>query len=87
VANRLFSFLVLGAGCGVNILNSRPTTSLSELTSLSNPTSFTPPTLEASLAKIMTKFESMWETFTKPVSEGGGFEAFIRRYEDRWLHS
>lgn len=79
------------AGCGVNILNALPTTSLSLLTQIHNSSlpadapKLPAPTMEGSLAKILARFGSMWEEFID--APGGGFEPFLTDYLDRWLHS
>jgi biotin---protein ligase len=67
----------LTLGCGLNVLNPFPTTSLSQLTSgeLS---------IERTAATIMTIFEKLWGTF---LESGGSFEPFMDTYLDRWLHS
>lgn len=78
-------------GCGVNILNKLPTTSLASLTEIHNKSSpeaepkLPMPTMEGSLARILAKFGSMWEEFL--AAPGGGFEPFLNDYLDRWLHS
>lgn len=41
--------------------------------------------MEGALAAVTARFESMLKTFL--ATPGGGFEPFIRDYEDRWLHS
>ncbi|KAG8911789.1 biotin holocarboxylase synthetase, partial [Tulasnella sp. 418] len=67
-------------GCGVNVLNPLPTTSLSQLQSLREP----PLTIEIVAATIMPMFEKMWHEF---VTNGGSFKPFLDLYLDRWLHS
>ncbi|KAK8861576.1 biotin-[acetyl-CoA-carboxylase] ligase [Kwoniella newhampshirensis] len=79
-------------GCGINVLNALPTTSLSQLhgllaakTSSSSPSKPLPaaPTMEGTFAKIMTAFDSKWEQFI----EEKGFKGFMDEYHGRWLHS
>jgi len=65
-------------GCGINVLNPMPTTSLSQLnldTTLS---------MEKLIATIMAKFETMWDVF---VLHKGSFHPFMDLYLERWLHS
>ncbi|KAF8527624.1 class II aaRS and biotin synthetase [Hysterangium stoloniferum] len=64
-------------GCGLNVLNPLPTTSLSQL----DPTELL---MEKTIATIMVVFEGMWERF---VSSRGSFESFMDLYLERWLHS
>ncbi|KAK4690100.1 biotin---protein ligase, partial [Tremellales sp. Uapishka_1] len=75
-------------GCGINVLNALPTTSLSQLHTLhtnrsSSTTSPPPPTMESTFAKIMNSFVVMWEKF---ISEKG-FKGFMDEYHGRWLHT
>lgn len=67
----------LYAGCGLNVLNPHPTTSLSQLTDKEL-------TIEKTMATIIVIFEAMWEKF---LDHGGSFEPFVDLYLDRWLHS
>ncbi|KZS96912.1 class II aaRS and biotin synthetase [Sistotremastrum niveocremeum HHB9708] len=67
-------------GCGVNVFNERPSTSLSALArghqvDLS---------MEKTAAHIMAQFESMWARF---VDARGSFDPFMELYLERWLHS
>ncbi|WVW80144.1 biotin-[acetyl-CoA-carboxylase] ligase [Kwoniella bestiolae CBS 10118] len=77
-------------GCGINVLNALPTTSLSQLhgllaAKLSNTNKTLPPapTMEGTFAKIMNSFENKWEQFI----EEKGFKGFMNEYHGRWLHS
>ncbi|OCF57904.1 biotin-[acetyl-CoA-carboxylase] ligase [Kwoniella mangroviensis CBS 10435] len=77
-------------GCGINVLNALPTTSLSQLHSLlaaklsnSNKTLPPAPTMEGTFAKIMNSFENKWEQFI----DEKGFKGFMNEYHGRWLHS
>jgi biotin--protein ligase len=81
-------------GCGVNVLNALPTSSVSQLHSLlteraaHSSSSSTkplpdPPTMENTFARIMAAFEEKWELFL----EAKGFEPFMAEYHSRWLHS
>ncbi|KAG8987631.1 biotin holocarboxylase synthetase, partial [Tulasnella sp. 427] len=68
-------------GCGLNVLNALPTTSLSQLVT---PSEVSELTLEKVIATIMPVFEQMWDKF---LSQGGSFEPFKDLYLTRWLHS
>ncbi|WVQ93402.1 biotin-[acetyl-CoA-carboxylase] ligase [Kwoniella sp. CBS 9459] len=79
-------------GCGINVLNALPTTSLSQLHSLlaartSSQSSSRPlpaaPTMEGTFARIMSAFDAKWEQFV----EEKGFKGFMNEYHGRWLHS
>ncbi|WVF65761.1 biotin-[acetyl-CoA-carboxylase] ligase [Kwoniella sp. CBS 6097] len=79
-------------GCGINVLNALPTTSLSQLHSLlagrvtsqsySRPLPAAP-TMEGTFARIMSAFDAKWEQFI----EDKGFKGFMNEYHGRWLHS
>ncbi|KAG8855120.1 biotin holocarboxylase synthetase [Tulasnella sp. 330] len=68
-------------GCGLNVLNPFPTTSLSQLLSPQDASALT---LEHVAATILPVFEQMWGTF---LARGGTFEPFVDLYLQRWLHS
>ncbi|KZT01356.1 class II aaRS and biotin synthetase [Laetiporus sulphureus 93-53] len=68
-------------GCGLNVWNSPPIQSLLHLVS---PESRTQLTMERTLATILARFESMWNTF---VAHNGSFEPFLDLYYERWMHS
>ncbi|KAF9003960.1 biotin-ligase [Cyathus striatus] len=68
-------------GCGLNLLNSPPITSVAQLLT---PEDRKILTIERTAAAIMAKFESMWNKF---VSEHGSFDPFMNLYLKRWLHS
>ncbi|OCF44972.1 biotin-[acetyl-CoA-carboxylase] ligase [Kwoniella heveanensis CBS 569] len=79
-------------GCGINVLNALPTTSLSQLHSLlaarvTSQSSSRPlpaaPTMEGTFARIMVAFDAKWEQFI----EDKGFKGFTNEYHGRWLHS
>lgn len=79
-------------GCGINVLNPLPTSSLSQLHGLltervarsgSKDTVPPPPTMEGTFARIMHAFEVKWEQFL----DNKGFEPFMQEYHARWLHS
>lgn len=78
-------------GAGFNVLNRFPTTALVSLVETYNanlPPGATPrplPTMETALAAVTAQFEKMLKVFLD--APGGGFEPFIRDYEDRWMHS
>jgi len=67
-------------GIGLNVLNSRPTTSLAQL--MQGPSNAL--TLEKTAAILMTKFEVLWEEF---LVNKGTFAPFRNLYLERWLHS
>ncbi|KAF4579500.1 biotin holocarboxylase synthetase [Pleurotus pulmonarius] len=68
-------------GCGVNVLNEPPITSLHQLL---GPGSHSGLTMERTLAAILSKFDKMWGEF---VAKNGSFEPFMDLYLSRWLHS
>lgn len=83
-------------GCGINILNELPTTSLSQLHKVKakrdqhregstniDPQKTTQVSMEKSLAKILVSFEGFWNTFL----EDQGFENLLDEYLGRWLHT
>lgn len=80
----------LVVGCGINTLNARPTTSLSDLvqvhnTSVANLKDKLPTISQEMFAgAILATFEQMWNTF---LNAGGSFEPFIHAYRRAWLHS
>lgn len=94
------SELALVVGCGINTLNARPTTSLSDLIEAHNSESrhksgvqgagsVSPPPLavvsqERFAGAILATFERMWNTF---VAAGGSFVPFVDAYRRAWLHS
>ena len=78
----------LVVGCGINILNDLPTTSLAQLYELAHKRNrtagpLTVPTMEGSLARILVAFEEIWDKFV----EEKGFAGFIDEYTGRWLHT
>lgn len=80
---------VLISGCGVNCLNPRPTTSVSDLISIHNSTADAHSKLEeVSQEKlagaILSTFDSIWKTF---MQHEGDFRPFVERYRQVWLHS
>ena len=79
---------VLISGCGINCLNSRPTTSLSELIEIHNkehPSEQVEALSQEKLgAAILASFESMWKSFLR---HRGDFAPFVARYRHYWLHS
>lgn len=73
-------------GCGVNILNDLPTTSLAQLYDLRacrTGVQMKRPTMEWSLARILVSFEGFWNTFVRDR----GFEGLLDEYLGRWLHT
>ena len=70
----------LVTGIGLNVHNSRPSTSLTHLTTAHN---LPPFTLEKLLAAIITHFEALYTRFTRT-----GFDAhFEEMYYKSWLHT
>lgn len=70
----------LVTGIGLNVHNSRPSTSLSHLTSAHN---LPPFTLEKLLAGIIVHFEELYTRFTRT-----GFDAYFEEmYYKSWLHT
>ncbi|KAJ9102228.1 hypothetical protein QFC20_005057 [Naganishia adeliensis] len=73
-------------GCGINILNDLPTTSLAQLHDLQARRKGTPgkvPSMEESLAAILVSFEGFWNTFLHDQ----GFDGLLDEYLGRWLHT
>jgi biotin--protein ligase len=86
-------------GCGINILNELPTTSLSQLQDVKAKRDHhrqgsadinteqshngAGVSMEKSLAKILVSFEGFWNTFL----EDKGFENLLDEYLGRWLHT
>lgn len=81
--------LALVVGCGINTLNPRPTTSLSDLIATHNVSH--PIEKQVSIVSqerfagaILTTLERFWNEF---IAAGGHFGPFVERYRDVWLHS
>ncbi|KAF8645813.1 hypothetical protein AX16_007556 [Volvariella volvacea WC 439] len=68
-------------GCGLNVLNDPPLTSLAQLVHSETAANLS---IERTAALILAKFEPMWDTF---IRSGGSFEPFLDLYRQRWLHS
>ena len=68
-------------GCGLNVLNTPPITSLAQLLPCESERQLS---MERTTATIMARFEGMWSIF---VSHRGSFEPFMSLYLERWLHS
>ncbi|KAF8626706.1 hypothetical protein AX15_004719 [Amanita polypyramis BW_CC] len=66
-------------GCGLNVLNSIPLSSLSQV--VPDPGILT---LERIAALVMARFAPMWLVF---IRDRGSFEPFFKRYLDCWMHS
>ncbi|GJN82259.1 biotin holocarboxylase synthetase [Purpureocillium lilacinum] len=66
-------------GIGINAINPRPTTSISDLL----PAGTAPPRLEALLARILTRLEAIYAQFRRE----GFSEDLERRYYRHWLHT
>ncbi|GAA5982291.1 hypothetical protein JCM10908_004817 [Rhodotorula pacifica] len=74
----------LVAGCGVNVSNPRPTTSVNELLQRLRSIGSCERQrfrCEEVLALIMNRLNEMWPTFQKD-----GFAPFMDNYLDRWIH-
>ncbi|KAJ3057141.1 biotin holocarboxylase synthetase [Rhizophlyctis rosea] len=88
--NGKFSLFV---GCGINIANAKPTTSINELIQLHNQRhNISIPLLscEQGLAKILTRFEMLYHEFVAASTDSSftfAFEPFLDRYYRVWLHS
>ncbi|KAF8812826.1 hypothetical protein BYT27DRAFT_7085987 [Phlegmacium glaucopus] len=67
-------------GCGLNVLNIPPMTSLVQLPGAAHANI----SIERTAASIISKFASMWSTF---VQERGSFGPFMDLYLKRWIHS
>lgn len=84
------SELALVVGCGINTLNPRPTTSLSDLIQAYNSKQNDPAqhldvvSQERFAGAILATLERMWNTF---VGAGGNFSPFVEAYRRAWLHS
>lgn len=70
----------LVVGIGLNLANAAPTTSLNELASQAKLEPFTP---EKLLARILTCFESIYNTFCRE----GWSQALEEEYYRNWLHT
>jgi biotin--protein ligase len=68
------------SGCGLNVLNLPPITSLAQL----QPGVQAKLSVEKTAAVILAKFESMWTVFAQ---NSGSFAPFMDLYLKRWLHS
>jgi biotin-[acetyl-CoA-carboxylase] ligase BirA-like protein len=67
-------------GCGLNVLNARPTISLRQIADLLCPSTET--NLETILASILSTFDDMYSTFLDD-----GFQPTLAEYYQYWLHS
>lgn len=81
---------VLVSGCGVNCLNARPTTSVSDLVAMHNDRAANEVdrlevvSQEKLAGAILSTFDSIWKVF---LQHGGDFRPFVARYRQVWLHS
>ena len=73
-------YVYLFIGCGLNVLNLPPITSLAQLESAAH----TNLSIEHTAASVISKFESMWSTF---IHGRGSFEPFMELYLKRWIHT
>ncbi|SNX85152.1 related to BPL1 - biotin holocarboxylase synthetase [Melanopsichium pennsylvanicum] len=84
---------VLISGCGVNCLNARPTTSISDLINIHNAQmeeekggkeKLGQISQEKLAGAILSTFDSIWKTF---LQYRGDFRPFVETYRKVWLHS
>jgi biotin--protein ligase len=68
-------------GCGLNVLNIQPITSLAQLQGAAQTNILS---IERTAASVISKFESMWAIFTYG---GVSFDPFMDLYLKRWIHS
>ena len=68
-------------GCGLNVLNVQPMTSLAQLRGAAQTDILS---IERTAASVISKFESMWSDFTHGEVS---FEPFMDLYLKRWIHS
>ncbi|KUI69415.1 Biotin--protein ligase [Cytospora mali] len=74
----------LVVGVGINTTNARPTTSLNEvLSAFSQRHNLAPFRIERFLARLLTRFESLYREFVRH----GFTRSMEERYYDLWLHS
>ncbi|KUI53599.1 Biotin--protein ligase [Cytospora mali] len=74
----------LVVGVGINTTNARPTTSLNEvLSAFSQRHNLAPFRIERFLARLLTRFESLYREFVRH----GFTRSMEERYYDSWLHS
>jgi len=73
-------------GCGLNIFNEQPMTSLVQLprNTPSGNKRRANLSIERTAAVILAKFEEMWTEF---IAAKGSFEPFLDAYLKRWMHS
>lgn len=72
-------------GCGINVSNPLPTTSINKVIhqyNLNNGTNLATISLEKALALMTAKFEELYRQFLV-----NGFEPFLKLYYKNWLHS
>ena len=70
------------SGCGLNVFNDPPMTSLVHLLAASSPRRQTL-SMERTAAVILVRFERMWNQF---IDGKGSFEPFLESYLSRWMH-
>lgn len=74
----------LVVGVGINTTNARPTTSLNEvLSAFSQRHNLAPFRIERFLARLLTRFESLYRDFVR----NGFTRSMEERYYDAWLHT
>ncbi|KAJ3306136.1 biotin holocarboxylase synthetase [Kappamyces sp. JEL0829] len=67
-------------GCGVNVLNAKPSTCLQEFTTASLD-------VEMVLARVMVELQALYQDFLHPSLPGDPFADFRESYYSFWLHS
>jgi biotin--protein ligase len=67
-------------GCGLNVLNTRPSTCLQDLVK-------EPLEIEAVLAVILAEFEALYQELTSQENVIDVFGVFRERYYRHWLHT
>ncbi|KAG6380193.1 class II aaRS and biotin synthetase [Boletus reticuloceps] len=73
-------------GCGLNVLNEPPISSLAQLEALTRGQGVASSlSVEQVTAAVFTTFERIWNSFLAEESEG--FRPFMERYTSQWLHS
>ncbi|KAF8842853.1 class II aaRS and biotin synthetase [Paxillus ammoniavirescens] len=72
-------------GCGLNVLNEPPIGSLAQMAAPVGGTVYPNLTVERVAAAVLATFEPIWDSFLDREDEG--FQPFMHRYTDAWLHS
>jgi biotin--protein ligase len=74
------SSFALTIGCGINILNTKPSACLQDF-------STTPIKIESVLASILYEFEHLYNEMINQSTSFDCFAPFKQRYYNNWLHS